>query len=316
MDADMDMTDSIEHGDLDSISESQVDETLRGFFPSRTTDVAPQRSPRSISTVDPRSRIEPAQAKSPAQRQNIAGSPLSISPVTNTRSRATSHASAQSAIPPSPSQSVAISNDISQMPGLQPTPQVPKVQRPILGEAELLRPEAATADMAKQLIQEQFGLTARSRLQPASPKRFSKPTTPSTQSAPTTGLSSKMAQKFNPALTQSKLSFPKAPPQSGSPLPKARPPSPQPQSPIGNLPDRPPLADEEVDEPDKVEYEVSKILSHHDDNSVRYYRVAWLGFPEEESTYLTEEELGGARKLLKRYKKSMRKRDKGTGGVG
>lgn len=108
-------------------------------------------------------------------------------------------------------------------------------------------------------------------------------------------------------LTQSKLSFPKAAAKARSP--------PKPPREL-KPPHPPPSAEEEEEEveaeEDEPEYEVSRIISHHDNENGRYYKVAWVGFPEEESTYLTEAELGGARELLEKYKKMVRKMEKGV----
>lgn len=300
VDGDVDMLDSIEQADSDSISESAVENALRRF--SR-----PRRSPRSNSSR--LNMASPPHPKSLAQRQKISDfveSP-SPSPNRNTRSRATSYASAQSSIQASRSQSVASLDHVAPKTSLQPSPPAsPKrVQAPMLGKLQTLQPEKATADSTKQLRLEQSGgQTPRSRLQPESPKRASKPTSSLNQQAFERASISRPAQTFK----QSKLSFQKAAPKVKSPQkPKSPPRKPK-------TPDAPPPAEEEEEaEAEEPEYEVSRILSHHDNEHGRYYRVAWKGFSEEESTYFTEAELVGARNLLKKYRKKLRKAEKGGG---
>ncbi|KAE9962829.1 hypothetical protein BLS_009968 [Venturia inaequalis] len=308
-DGDVDMMDSVEQAGSDSLSESEVDNALRKFLPSKPADSQPRRSPRSNST---QSSMAPPPPKSPGQRQKIsdfAGSP-SPSPSRSTRSRATSYASAQSSIQKSRSQSAASLDNVALKTSLQPSPPAPpkKVQVPLLGKLPLplSRPEAATAASAKKLIREQFsGQSSRSRLEPESPKRISKPVPSLNQRAFERALLSTPVQ----SLKQSKLSFAKA-------TLKTKPPQ-KPKSPLRKpkTPDPPPHAEkeeeeEEESETDVPEYEVSKILSHHDNEHGRFFRVAWVGFSDEESTYLTEEELYGARDLLKKYKKTLRKAEK------
>jgi hypothetical protein len=303
VEADVDMLDSIE-GD-GSIPESDVEETLRAFFPNRIPDPSPRRSTRSISTVESQSSIAPLPLKSPMQ---ISQSPSSGG---NTRSRATSYVSAQSS--KRASRSASVLSSVHAAPPTKLLPPAPITKSSSWQKSSLTnqrpRPEVATADLAKQLIAQQFGTSPKSRLQPTSPKRVSKPIIPSAQSAASVASSSLSKQKqkpgFRPNFTQSKLSFVKAQPRQKSPSLKLKPR-------IKREPTPPPAEeDEDEGEDDEPEYEVSKILSHHDNEFGRYYRVAWKGFPDEESTYLTEEELGGARKLLKKYKKRLRKMEKG-----
>lgn len=302
-DGDVDMMDSIEQAESDSISESEVDNVLRRFFPDRPADAQPRRSPRSSSMRS--SMAPPPNPKGPAQRQrtsDLVESP-SPSPSRNTRSRATSYASAQSSIQDSRSQSAASLDHVAIKTILQPSPPAPpkRVQKPMLGKVA----EKATSDSAKPAIREQSrGQTARSRLEPESPKRVSKPASSLNQQAFERASMSKPAQ----TLKQSKLSFPKAAPRLKSPRKPKSPPR-KPKSPDPP----PPVEEDEEGEAEEPEYEVSRILSHHDNEHGRYYRVAWVGFSDEDSTYLTEPELAGSRKLVKNYKKMLRKAEKGSG---
>lgn len=302
MDGDVDMLDSIEQADFDSISESAVENALRRF----RADSQPWRSPRSNSSR--LNMTHPPHPKSPAQRQKKSDFAESPSPSRNTRSRASSHASAQNSIQASRSQSVNPLDHVALKTRLQPSPPTPsqRVQAPMLGKLQTLRPEKATADSAKQLIREQSGGQApRSRLQPESPKRGSKPTSSLNEQAFERASISKPPQTFK----QSKLSFRKATPKAKLPQ------KPKSLARKSKTPDLPlPAEEEEELEAEEPEYEVSRILSHHDNEHGRYYRVVWKGFSEEESTYLTEAELVGARNLLKKYKKKLRKVEKGGGG--
>jgi len=49
------------------------------------------------------------------------------------------------------------------------------------------------------------------------------------------------------------------------------------------------------------EYEVSRVLNHKDVLGVLYYLVTWAGFPENDATWLTEEELVNAREAIDEY---------------
>jgi hypothetical protein len=62
-------------------------------------------------------------------------------------------------------------------------------------------------------------------------------------------------------------------------------------------------AEEEEDAAAEEEevYEVSHIISHTDIRGVRCYLVAWVGYHEDEATWLTEEELEGAKDILNVY---------------
>ncbi|TID26018.1 hypothetical protein E2P81_ATG03795 [Venturia nashicola] len=306
MDGDVDMMDSIEQANSDSMSESEVDDALRKFLPSKPADSQSRRSSRWSSTRS--SMAAPPHPKSLTQRQRIsdfAESPSpSPSPSRNTQSRATSYASAQSAIQESRSPSVAVLDHVATKISLQPSPPalLKKVQVPLLGKIPLPRPEKATADSAKQLIREQFGRqSSRSRLKPKSPKRISKPVSSVNQQV------FERASTLKPSLKQLKLSFTKATPKAKPPQESKSPPR-KPRIPNPPLPVEEERGEAEAEEP---EYEVSRILSHHDNEHGRFYRVAWVGFSDEESTYLTEEELSGARKLLKNYKKMLRSAEKG-----
>ncbi|QDS73460.1 hypothetical protein FKW77_008919 [Venturia effusa] len=309
MDGDVDMLESIEHVNSDSVSESEVENAVQRFLPERPAAPQPRRSPRSTSSRS--SMAPPASRRTPIVRR-ISDFNQSPSPGKNTRSRATSYASAQSSIQLSRSQSAGSLDNVALKTSLQPSPPAPvvKVQKPMFGKIPPPQVEKTTVDSAKHLLREQFGgqssHSPRSRLHPESPKRVSKPPPSLNQQA------FERASMSNPARTfkQSKLNFPKAVP--AKPKSPEKPKSPPPKAKSLDLP----LfvqQDEDDAEEEEPEYEVSRILSHHDNESGRYYRVAWVGFPEEESTYLTEAELGGAKKLLKKYKKMVRKMEKRGG---
>ncbi|KAF2396503.1 hypothetical protein EJ06DRAFT_222280 [Trichodelitschia bisporula] len=59
--------------------------------------------------------------------------------------------------------------------------------------------------------------------------------------------------------------------------------------------------EEEKAEEHENEYEISYIISHNDETGERYFQVAWLGYPPEESTWLTEDELADAPDVLREY---------------
>lgn len=303
MDGDVDMMDSIEQVNSDSMSESEIENVLQRFLPARPADPQPRRSPRSNSTHP---SMAHRQSKSPAQRQRISDFAESPSPSQNTHSRATSYASAQSSIQESRSQSAASMDHVAIKTSLQPSPPAPpkKVQVPLLGKLPLSRPEAATAASAKQLIREQFGgQTSRSRLEPESPRNVSKPTSSLNQQAYDRASMSKSVQ----SLKQSRLSFTQATSKAKLSPQKLKSPPHKPR-----IPDPPPPEEEDEDaEAEEPEYEVSRIISHHDNEHGRFYKVAWVGHSDEDCTYLTEAELTGAKKLLKKYKKMLRKAKKG-----
>jgi hypothetical protein len=75
---------------------------------------------------------------------------------------------------------------------------------------------------------------------------------------------------------------------------------PTPQAPQAEIEENPSSSSDHV-------YEVSRILTHDYVDKVRYYQVSWTSFPETEEnlTWLTEEELQGAPRILKRYLKDL-----------
>jgi hypothetical protein len=61
-----------------------------------------------------------------------------------------------------------------------------------------------------------------------------------------------------------------------------------------------------VDEGEQI-YEVNRILGHDYVDDVKYYQVSWVGYPETalHLSWLTEEELAGAPRVLRQYQRSL-----------
>jgi hypothetical protein len=62
---------------------------------------------------------------------------------------------------------------------------------------------------------------------------------------------------------------------------------------------------EEDEEDEEDEYEISHIVLHDDSRDIRFYLVAWKGFPLEEATWLTDLELRDAPDVLKAYQRTL-----------
>jgi len=50
---------------------------------------------------------------------------------------------------------------------------------------------------------------------------------------------------------------------------------------------------------------VSRVLGHDDSTGIRFFRVAWVGWPESDSTWLSFDELGDAKEALDIYLKGI-----------
>jgi hypothetical protein len=303
VEGDVDMVASVEQDALNSIPESDVEDTLQAFVSNKPLEPspAPRLSLRSIPTISSRSSIaSPPSSKSLTPFEHLSGHPQSVNPDKEIRSPTPSQVSAQWSIPPLTSQSIVPS--IYSVPPSKLQPSALRVELPNRRKSiptnQPLRPEAATADMARQLIKEQFPSLAqksKSRFEPSSPKRVSKLNTPSIR--PVSSLQSGQNPKSIPNFTQTKLSFAKASPKPKFPLP-------EPKSPVNKTLDLPPL--QAAEEREGQEFEVSHILGHDDSAGMRFYQVAWVGYSHEQATWLSEEELGGAKKALKQYKKKLK----------
>jgi hypothetical protein len=119
------------------------------------------------------------------------------------------------------------------------------------------------------------------------PSRAATSTSP-TRKHPRSTLNSKPESKRTPSSQSSRHTSRR--PTHTQPQPIPADPDPDPD------PDR---ADGEGDDAD--EYEISHIITHDDSTGARYYLVAWLGYPDEQATWMPTHQLHSAQLLLDAY---------------